>query len=455
MRKVRNREEILNGNIGRALASLAIPIVANNFIQTLYNLTDTFWVGKLGEANQAAITLVSPVQNIVVNFGSGLVTAGAILISQYLGARKEEDAKQMVNHLYLSSMIFSVLCAILCFFTTPSIVEWLGGESIVKEHASIYLRIVILDMPFLFMINVFQAVNQSQGNTLRPMFLNLLGASMNVILDPILMFGFDLGIAGAALATLLAKVPCAIIAFYLLRNKKKAIHIDLHGFRIQKQMLLSIIKLGIPTALGSSTMQFGFLLMAKNVVKYGTVATAAYGIGNKVNGLISLPSNAIGSATGTIVGLNVGARQYERAEKAYRMARNVAVVFLFLAGLILSRNIVSTFLVSIFTDSSDVIILAAEFLSILSLYCWTNGVYNSTMGLFQGSGHTVITMTVDASRLWVFRFATLYVCEHLLGMGVQSIWYSVVISNGLSSLILWVLYRTKIWRKEVIKLREE
>lgn len=454
MDKLKKREEMLNGNLGRVFAKLAIPIVANTFIQTMYNLTDTYWLGKLGEEHQAAITIVSPVQSIIVNFGAGIVVAGSILISQYLGARKEEDAKKMASHIFACSMIFSVICSLLCFMATPAIVNWLGAESVVNDYANTYLRIVMLDMPLLFMINIFQAVNQSQGNTVRPMLLNTLGVVINMILSPVLMFGFGWGIAGVALATLIAKVPCACIAIASLSNKNNPIYITLKKFRFDKNMVLSIIKLGIPTALGSSTMQFGFLLMGKSVVKYGTVATAAYGIGNKVNGLVTLPSNALGSATATIVGINFGARQYDRADKAYRLSRNVSVVFLFVGGLILSRDIISTSIVSIFSNSDDVVVRAAEFLSILSFYCWTNGVYNSTMGLFQGSGHTMITMTVDATRLWVFRFATLFVCENLLHMGLQSIWYSVVISNALSAFILYGLYLTKVWRKEVVKIRK-
>ncbi|MFV0342156.1 MAG: MATE family efflux transporter [Anaerocolumna sp.] len=453
MGKIRNRDEILGGNLAKVFAKLALPIVANTFIQTMYNLTDTYWLGKMGESHQAAITIVSPVQSIVVNFGAGIVVAGSILISQYLGAKKEEEAKKMASHIFMCSMIFSVMFSLLSFLATPAIVDWLGAESVVNRYANIYLRITMLDMPFLFVINIFQSVNQSQGNTVRPMLLNTLGVVINMILSPIFMFVFGWGIAGAALSTLFAKVSCAIIAFLSLRNKQNPIYITLKNFKFNKHMVFSIIRLGIPTALGSSTMQFGFLLMGKSVVKYGTVATAAYGIGNKVNGLISLPSNAMGSATGTIVGLNVGAGQYDRADKAYRLSRNVSMIFLFISGIILSRNIVSTSIVSIFSDSDEVVFYAAEFLAILSFYCWTNGIYNSTIGLFQGSGHTMITMAVDATRLWVFRFVTLFVCENILHMGLQSIWYSVVISNALSTLILYVLYRTKIWRKQVVKIQ--
>lgn len=99
--------------------------------------------------------------------------------------------------------------------------------------------------------------------------------------------------------------------------------------------------------------------------------------------------------------------------------------------------------------------MAADFLSIMAFWCFTNGVYNTTIGLFQGTGHTEVTMAVDASRLWVFRFLTLWVCGELLHMGVRSVWYSVVVSNGISSIILYLLYRLGIWKKAKIKLQSE
>ena len=213
----------------------------------------------------------------------------------------------------------------------------------------------------------------------------------------------------------------------------------------------AILRVGLPTAIGGSTMQFGFLLMSKNVYKYGTQAMAAYGIGNKVNGLITLPSNGIGSAVATIVGQNVGANQYDRARQGYRLSQRISVVFLFVGGLILSRAPISGAIVSIFSDDAQVVAMAADFLSIMAFWCWTNGIYNSTMGLFQGTGHTEVTMLVDASRLWVFRFLTLFICESILHMGVRSIWYCVVVSNGISAAILYLLYRTNIWRRPAMK----
>lgn len=444
----KNIKLILQGSMGKAILALAVPVVINSFLQTMYNLTDTYWLGQLGTNELAAINLVSPLQQIVVNFGSGLTVAGAVLIAQLIGASKKEEAASMASQIFVCAMIFSIICAGVIAIFTPTVVNWLGADEPTAKVANVYLRIAILDMPFLYMVNIFAAIRQAQGDTVSPMFLNLTGILLNVILDPLLMIVIHWGAAGAALATVIAKAVPAMISLVILKRDTTGVRIRLKGFRFEKSKMKSILTVGLPTAIGGSTMQLGFLLMSRNVYVYGTGAMAAYGIGNKVNGLITLPSNGIGSAVATIVGQNIGANQIDRAEKGYKIARRVSVIFLFVGGLILSRPFLSEAIVGLFSTDEEVIAMAADFLSIMALWCFTNGVYNSTSGLFQGSGHTEVTMAVDATRLWVFRFATLYVCENWLHMGVRSIWYSVVVSNALSSVILYVVYRTGLWKKK-------
>ena len=444
----KNIKLILQGSMGKAILALAVPVVINSFLQTMYNLTDTYWLGQLGTNELAAINLLSPLQQIVVNFGSRLTVAGAVLIAQLIGASKKEEAASMASQIFVCAMIFSIICAGVIAIFTPTVVNWLGADEPTAKVANVYLRIVILDMPFLYMVNIFAAIRQAQGDTVSPMFLNLTGILLNVILDPLLMIVIHWGAAGAALATVIAKAVLAMISLVILKRDTTGVRIRLKGFRFEKSKMKSILTVGLPTAIGGSTMQLGFLLMSRNVYVYGTGAMAAYGIGNKVNGLITLPSNGIGSAVATIVGQNIGANQIDRAEKGYKIARRVSVIFLFVGGLILSRPFLSEAIVGLFSTDEEVIAMAADFLSIMALWCFTNGVYNSTSGLFQGSGHTEVTMAVDATRLWVFRFATLYVCENWLHMGVRSIWYSVVVSNVLSSVILYVVYRTGLWKKK-------
>lgn len=446
------RKAILEGNLLKTILMLAIPVMINSFIQSMYNLTDTYWLGKIGTASQAAITLVSPVQNILINIGTGITTAGSILISQYLGAKKDDEANIMANHICVCSVLFSIVCAGLCWFVTPAIVGWLGAEPDIYTFGVSYLRIVVLDLPFLFIINLYTAVKQSQGDTVSPLLLNIFGVVLNLILDPLFLIVFKWGISGAALATLLAKIPCALIVIIALTRKKELIRLSLRNFRFQKEKIQSIIKIGLPTAIGGSTMQLGFLLMTKNVNAYGTVATTAYGIGNKINSIITMPAIGIGSATATIVGQNFGANNLKRADKSYHIALRIGVVFLFVCGMILSRRFVCEPIIRFFTSDEAVVPLAADYLSLMAICCWTNAFHNTTQGLFQGSGHTMITMLVDAARMWIFRFATLWVCQSLLHMGVESIWWAVVVSNALSAFTLYILYYTGIWKKKTVKI---
>lgn len=450
-KKSLDREQILNGNLFQVIVALAIPVVINSLLQTMYNLTDTFWLGKLGTDELAAINLVTPLQNMIVNFGSGFTVAATVLISQCLGAKKDDDAQSMANQAYVCAQIFAITCAVACIALAPFVVRWLGSTGSIYTYGKLYLQLVVLDMPFLYTINMFAAIHQSQGDTVQPMLLNFSGICINMVMDPLLMIVFKFGVAGAALATVFAKAVPAVIAFVLLLRKNQLIYLDFKHIRFEKDKILSIIRVGLPSAIGGSTMQFGFLLMTKNVLAYGKTAMAAYGIGNKVNGLISLPASGIGSATSIIVGQNIGANQIERAQKGYKIARRTAVIFLLVGGMILSRPVISTAIVRIFSDDEQVVKYAADFLSIMAFWCFANGVHDTTSGLFKGSGHTLVNMVVDISRLWIFRLGSLYIFQHFFDIGERSVWFAVVLSNGLAAIALWVVYLTGIWKKKVIK----
>lgn len=446
------RQLLLEGNLIKAILSLAIPVMVNSFIQSMYNITDTFWLGKIGTQSQAAITLVSPVQNLLIAFGSGITTAGSILISQYLGAKKDKEANTMANHIFLVAMIFSIACSLMCCLGTPAIVKSLGAEGLSYEYGKRYLSIVSMDLPFLFMINIYTAIKQSQGDTIRPMLLNLFGVVINMILDPLFLMYFNWGIGGAAFATLIAKVPCAVIAFLVLIKKDQIVRITFKGFKFSRDMFMSIIKIGLPTAVGGGAMQLGFIIMTASVNSYGTCAISAYGIGNKINSLITMPAQGIGSAVSIIAGQNFGANNIKRADKVCHVALQLGAIFLLVFGVILSRPFIAEPLVRIFTSDEAVVPMATDYLSLMAFWCWTNAFHDVIQGLFQGAGHTFTTVLINAARIWIFRFATLWVCSNLLHMGVESVWYAVVVSNAIASAIFYILYWTGIWKKNAVKL---
>ncbi|MDE6664309.1 MAG: polysaccharide biosynthesis C-terminal domain-containing protein, partial [Lachnospiraceae bacterium] len=241
MDKKNNREILLSGSMVKAIMMLTIPVMINSFLQTMYNLTDTYWLGKLGTEELAAINLVTPMQNIVIQFGSGITVAGSVLISQYLGAKRDEDAKSMANQIFACAIIFSLVCVTACVLATPAIVTWLGATGETWSCGKTYLQFVIIDMPFLYTVNIYAAIRQAQGDTVRPMFLNLGGIIINMILDPLLMVVFQMGVMGAALATVAAKAIPAVIAFILLNNKKDDVYLNLSKLKFEKEKIKNIL----------------------------------------------------------------------------------------------------------------------------------------------------------------------------------------------------------------------
>lgn len=451
-KKIDRTDVILHGSLWRAMLMIAVPVMLNSFLQTLYNLTDTYWLGQIGKEALGAINLVTPLQNIIVNFGSGFTVAGAVLIAQFVGAGKPERARKMANQIFTAALLFCAVCVTALVLLTPMIVRWLGADGAVHSNAVAYLRIVSFDIPFLFMVNLYQSVRQAQGDTVSPMLLNLLGISLNVALDPLLMVTWHMGAAGAALATVIAKAVPAAVALWFLCRPREVMRLERKLMKPEKNLLKEVVRIGLPTALGSSAFQLGFLLMSSTALSYGVDALAAYGLANKANTLNSLPANGVGAAVATIVGQNMGAGQVKRAEKGYWIGTVSIVVWLLCTGYIVSRPAVSHAIAGFFTDDPAVIVMAAEFLALMAMWTWNNGMVDTTSALFRGSGHTEITMISDAARIWVFRFATLFVCQHILDLGVRSVWYSVVWSNGLSALLLMILYFTGIWKKNRVKV---
>ncbi|MBR5429581.1 MAG: MATE family efflux transporter, partial [Firmicutes bacterium] len=158
-----DRELILRGCLMRAMLSIAVPVVFGSFLQTLYNLTDTYWLGRIGTAPLAAINLVTPLQNVVTSFGSGLTVVSAVLTAQYIGAGKKQEASNLVSQIYACAIGFALLCAGLISVLAGALVSWLGAEGEVLRHGTAYLQVVILDMPLLFTNSIYQAVRQAQG----------------------------------------------------------------------------------------------------------------------------------------------------------------------------------------------------------------------------------------------------------------------------------------------------
>ena len=313
------RNMILNGNLFRAILMLAIPVMINSFIQSMYNLTDTFWLGRIGTENQSAITLVSPFQNILINFGNGITTAGAILISQYLGAREDEQANSMANHICLTSLAFSVLCALICWLVSPGLVKWLGAEGSIYKYGLTYIRIVVLDLPFLFTINLFTSVKQSQGDTVKPMLLNMFGVVINLILDPLFIFFFNFGVSGAAIATVISQSFSAIFVLYFLTRRSE---LKMHFIRKNELSecmgyAKNIVSLGTAGFVMQITNSL-VTICCNNVLSVtgGDIYISVMTIVSSIRQLVETPIYAINEGSSPILSYNYGAGRASKVKKA-------------------------------------------------------------------------------------------------------------------------------------------
>ena len=439
----------------KALTVFAMPMILGSFFQQVYNMADSIIVGQfVGSSALAAVGACAALTNVFICIALGAGVGAGVLVSRYFGAREYSKMKTIVSTSLISFLILSVLLGIFGFCFSHSMMSMLQTPVDILDEAVLYLRVYFVGFPFLFMYNILSTMFTSIGESRIPLGLLIFSSVLNIIMDLWMVAGLGLGVFGAALATLIAKIPCAVIALIVLTRPEQLIRINFRGFKFDKSKMGSIVKIGLPTAIGGSTMQLGFLLMTKNVNAYGPTATTAYGIGNKINSIITMPASGIGSAISTIVGQNMGAGNIKRTDKSYHIALRIGAVFLFICGMILSRRFIAEPMVRFFTSDEQVVPLATQFLSIMAICCWTNAFYNVTQGLFQGCGHTMITMAVDATRIWIFRFLTLWVCANVLGMGVESVWYAVVVSNATSALILYILYWTGIWKKSTIKIEK-
>jgi len=265
------KQLILTGSLSRAILTLALPIMLNNLIGTLYNLGDAFWVSKIGDVEVAAINFVWPVAFLTQSIVLGISIAGGSIISQYIGAAKGASAKDTAQQLYVFSILFGIISGIIGWFITPTIMELMHATGQLYENSVAYLRILFIEMPFLFILNIYFSINQAQGDTLTPTLVNGSSAILNIILDPLFIFTFNLGIEGAAIATVLSKVPFAIYGIYHMNRIGNTLQLQPFNMKVQWDKFIDLIRIGIPSSIGSASVAFGFMIMHVFLVDYGII----------------------------------------------------------------------------------------------------------------------------------------------------------------------------------------
>lgn len=456
MAKESKTELILQGNLYRVLITLSVPIILNSLIQTLYNLVDGLWVSRISSVHFASTAFVWPVNFLFIALGMGISIAGTSLLSQLVGSGDVARAKEYSSQIVAVTMLSSLFFTLAGFILSPYILTLMGAKGELHTLGNIYLRITFLDLPFLFLFFNINSFMHAQGDTITPMVLSGISALINIVLDPIFIFTFNWGIAGAAWATLTSRALLAGVGVMLLFGERNRIRPSFRGFRFDGEIIKEVMAVGLPSSIGQTGASPGFIVLNGFIGSYGTATIAAYAMVNRVTSLVMQPAMGMGSALTAIVGQNMGAQQPERVTEAFVKALRLAIAIGVIGGLILvafDYPILTFFMQA--KDDPTVIDLGLHYLLYVSISMPLMGVFSVFQGLFQGTGHTKYSMAMEVGRLWFVRLPMILFFKHFTNWGPTGIWFSMSFSNLIVCLYGYWIYRGKKWQKRILKTREE
>lgn len=288
------RKIILEGSVGRALLALSMPIILGNLLQTGYQLTDAFWVGRLGAPAVAAVAVSFPVTFLVIALGSGLAMAGAVLIAQYAGAGRQDMVDHVAGQTMMMVLLTSTVLGAAAYLLAPDLLTLLGVAPDVRAGAVGFMQVSFVDVVFVFTYAMFQALMRGIGRTRLPLLIVLGTVLLNFALDPLFIFGWGplpgAGVVGAAMATVVTQALAAAVGMAILLQGRQGIHLKWENLRPNPAYIRKAFLLGLPGSIELSTRALGLMVMSFLVASFGTLPTAVYGVGSTIIQVVTVPA---------------------------------------------------------------------------------------------------------------------------------------------------------------------
>lgn len=432
--------------VNKLLITMALPMIVSMLVQALYNIVDSIFVARISEDALTAVSLAFPVQNLMIAIASGTGVGMNALLSRSLGAKNHEAANDAAkNGIFLalcSSLIFLVFAFTACglFFRSQT------DSAAIIGYGNTYLRICSACSFGVYMQMTFERVLQATGRTLLTMFTQGLGAIINLILDPILIFGLfgapELGIAGAAIATVTGQIIAACLAAFLNIKCNTDISLNPHGFRPNGKIIKQIYTVGIPSILMmsiSSVMVYG---MNRILIAFTSTATAVFGVYYKLQSFIFMPIFGLNNGMVPIIAYNYGACKPERITKTIRLAATYAEILMFIG--LAAFQLIPVPLLGFFNASEDMIAIGVPALRALSWSYLFAGICIIFSSSFQALGNGVYSLMISIGRQLVVLLPAAYLLS--LTGNVDFVWWSFPIAE-IASLALSILFMRQINKK--------
>ncbi|MGN0759086.1 MAG: MATE family efflux transporter [Candidatus Ventricola sp.] len=428
--------------VGRLLATMSVPIMISMLVQALYNVVDSMFVARIDEYALTALSMAFPIQNLMIAVAAGLGVGLNAVLSRALGAKDQES----VSRAAASGMLLMAVCSAVFMLGGATIVHaFYAAQTDIPEiiaYGESYTRIVMLGCVGLFFQIHFERTLQSTGRTVLTMVSQGLGAILNIILDPILIFGLfgmpRMGVAGAAAATVIGQWIAAAVGLFMNLKMNPEVPLGLHHFRIHGATLRRILAIGIPSVVMQSIGSVMTFCMNQILIAFSSTAVAVFGVYFKLQSFIFMPVFGLNNGTVPIIAYNYGARRPDRMRKTIRYGVSAAVCIM-AAGTLLFHAIPMQ-LLRIFDASEEMLRIGVPALRIISLSFPVAGLCIGCGSVFQALGFSIYSMITSMVR----QLAVLVPCAYLIGRltgNVTMVWWAFVVAEVFSLMLTMYFYR--------------
>jgi putative MATE family efflux protein len=440
--------DFTEGSIGSAVFLLAVPMIAEMLGESLFAIFDMLFVARLGADSVAVIAITEAFVALIYAVGIGLSIGATATIARRIGEKNEEEAAKTAFHVLVLGLICSVILGIIGYIYAPTFLSLLGADQKTVELGTDYATITLASsfaIVFLFLIN---AIFRGAGDAAIAMKVLWFANICNIILAPIFIFAFDLGVTGAAIGTTIGRTLGVALAFWFLIRKKGRITIERRHCQFNFSLLWQLFKLSISAIIQFTIGTASWMGLIKIVTKFGNEAVAGYAIGIRIIVFVLLPSMGISNAAATLVGQNLGAGKPERAEQSVWVAAFYNAVFLTSVGVFFL--IFAPWLVMLFTNEANVIKYGTDCLRIISLGFFFYAYGMVLESSFNGAGDTLTPTFINIFVFWLFEIPLAYVLANHFGLEEYGVFWAITIAFSSLAVVSGILFKRGKWKLQKV-----
>ena len=440
--------DLTKGSITGKLWSLSWPMLITNTINTLGPAIDMVWVGKLGTASIAGVGVSGIVLMLINSLILGIFTGTTAMIARSVGASDEKSANRISQQAFVIGAAVSIIIAVIGILFTRPMLLLLGIEDTVADEGVAYMRIQLIGIVTMAAVQVFQSIMQASGDSVTPMKISIGFRILQMVFCPALVFGFwvfpKLGVSGAALSNIIAQSVGGGVGLWILFSGRTRIRVSFHDFAIEWGLIWRAVKIGLPASLTNMERSLAELLLVRLITPFGTIAIAAHSLAQRLDGFVQVLGGGLGSASGVLVGQNLGAKEPERA------AKTAWIASAFATGTSLVCSIVIWFwaddLVRMFNAEAPLVQIASTFLRIQIVAYLVWGLVVCLSLSLNGAGDTIVPMLANLITMLGVQLVLGYYLSRYTDLGVNGLRWGIVIAVIIRALIYVTYFRTGRWK---------